>query len=85
MENKFNHWLYFIPRKDVLPRKAEWIQQSVVSFDPDNCKLMTSEGDEISYEFLVVAMGLQLNYKQVFFYLKIVCKLFEVVPSFTKI
>jgi NADH dehydrogenase FAD-containing subunit len=67
MENKFNHWLYFIPRKDVLPRKAEWIQQSVVSFDPDNCKLMTSEGDEISYEFLVVAMGLQLNYKQVFF------------------
>jgi NADH dehydrogenase FAD-containing subunit len=52
-------------RKDVLPRKAEWIKQSVVGFNPDESKLTTSEGDEISYEFLVVAMGLQLNYGQV--------------------
>lgn len=53
------------PMKDVLPRKAEWIKQSVVSFNPDESKLTTSEGDEISYEFLVVAMGLQLNYGQI--------------------
>jgi NADPH-dependent 2,4-dienoyl-CoA reductase/sulfur reductase-like enzyme len=49
----------------VLPKKAEWIRQNVVSFDPDNNKLTTSEGDEIAYEFLVVAMGLQLNYNEV--------------------
>ena len=49
----------------MLPKGAEWIKQSVVSFDPDNNKLTTSEGDEISYEFLVVAMGLQLNYHEV--------------------
>ena len=58
-----NLFPYF--RQDVLPRKAEWIKQSVVGFNPDESKLMTSEGDEISYEFLVVAMGLQLNYGQV--------------------
>lgn len=52
-------------RANTLPKGAEWIKQSVVSFDPDNSKLMTSEGDEISYEFLVVAMGLQLNYHEV--------------------
>ena len=49
----------------MLPKDAEWIKQSVVSFDPDHNKLTTSEGDEISYEFLVVAMGLQLNYNEV--------------------
>ena len=52
-------------RASVPPKDAEWIKQSVVSFDPDNNKLTTSEGDEISYEFLVVAMGLQLNYNEV--------------------
>ena len=50
----------------MLPKKAEWIKQGVVSFDPENCKLTTTEGDEISYEYLVVAMGLQLNYNQVY-------------------
>lgn len=62
---------YTFFRKDVLPRKAEWIKQSVVSFNPDESKLTTSEGDEISYEFLVVAMGLQLNYGQVHIHLKL--------------
>jgi sulfide:quinone oxidoreductase len=52
-----------------LPRKAEWIKQKVVAFDPDRNKLTTSTGDEISYEFLVVAMGLQLNYHEVMGYL----------------
>lgn len=52
-------------RKDVLPKSADWIKQSVASFDPDNNKVTTDNGDVISYEFLVVAMGLQLNYNQV--------------------
>lgn len=50
------------PMKNVLPSKAEWIKDKVVGFDPDNSKVMTQNGDEISYEFLVVAMGLQLNF-----------------------
>eukprot|EP00094_Tigriopus_californicus_P012328 TCALIF_11917-PA protein Name:"Similar to SQRDL Sulfide:quinone oxidoreductase, mitochondrial (Homo sapiens)" AED:0.08 eAED:0.08 QI:154/1/1/1/0.85/0.75/8/258/430 len=50
------------PMQSVLPSKAEWIKDKVVGFDPDNSKVMTQNGDEISYEFLVVAMGLQLNF-----------------------
>ncbi len=49
----------------VLPKKADWIQDKVVSFDPDNNTITTEKGTEISYEFLVVAMGLTLRYDQV--------------------
>ncbi|XP_045616214.2 sulfide:quinone oxidoreductase, mitochondrial isoform X2 [Procambarus clarkii] len=49
----------------VLPKKAEWIKQRVVSFDPSNNKVMTDDGCEVGYEYLVVAVGLQLNYHQI--------------------
>ena len=50
------------PMASVLPKKATWIKDSVATFDPDNNKVTTAKGDEISYEFLVLAMGLQLRY-----------------------
>jgi len=53
------------PMKNVLPKKAEWLKTSVETFDPDNSKVTTTEGDEISYEYLVIAMGLQLKYEMV--------------------
>ena len=53
------------PMKKVLPKKAEWLKTSVEKFDPDNSKVTTTEGDEISYEYLVIAMGLQLKYEMV--------------------
>ena len=53
------------PMKSVLPKKADWIKSSVEKFDPDNCKVITQEGDEISYEYLVIAIGLQLKYEMV--------------------
>lgn len=49
----------------VLPKKADWIKQRAVGFDPHNNKVMTEDGQEVNYEFLVVALGLQLNYNQV--------------------
>lgn len=49
----------------VLPKKAKWIQDRVVSFHPEENKLTVGSGKEISYDFLVIAMGLQLNYDQV--------------------
>jgi NADH dehydrogenase FAD-containing subunit len=51
--------------KDVLPTKANWLQTKATSFDPDNNKVFTENGDEINYEFLVVAMGIQVNYQKV--------------------
>ena len=53
------------PMASVLPKKATWIKDSVATFDPDNNKVTTAGGDEIAYEFLVVAMGLQLRYESV--------------------
>ena len=53
------------PMKSVLPSKAEWIKDRVVKFDPKQSKVITKGGEEIDYEFLVVAMGLENDYKQV--------------------
>ena len=53
------------PMKNVLPKQAKWLKTKAVSFDPDNNKVVTENGDEISYEYLVIAMGLSLDYGQV--------------------
>ncbi|XP_068204174.1 sulfide:quinone oxidoreductase, mitochondrial-like [Palaemon carinicauda] len=53
------------PMSEVLPRKADWIKRKVVSFDPHNNKVITDKGQEINYEYLVVALGIQLNYEQI--------------------
>lgn len=50
------------PMKSVLPPDADWVQDKAVKFNPDQNKVTTANGSEISYEYLVVAMGLQLNY-----------------------
>lgn len=49
----------------VLPSDCEWIQDRAVSFDPDNNTVHTANGDKIKYEFLVTALGLQLNFDAV--------------------
>lgn len=51
--------------QQVLPKSAKWLQTSAVTFDPKNNSVVTENGDVIKYEFLVIAMGLQLNYNQV--------------------
>jgi len=49
--------------KDFIPSDVKWIKDEVKSFDPDNNKLMTRSGEEISYDYLVVATGLQYHYE----------------------
>jgi len=53
------------PMKTVLPKKAAWIQDEVVSFNPEENKVITMKGEEISYEYLVVAMGLVNRYERI--------------------
>ncbi|XP_043188056.1 sulfide:quinone oxidoreductase, mitochondrial-like isoform X2 [Amphibalanus amphitrite] len=50
------------PMKDVLPAQADWIRERAVAFDPKSNKVTTSSGDEVTYEYLVVAMGIQINW-----------------------
>jgi len=51
--------------KDVLPSKAKWLKDSVTSFDPSGSKLETAAGDSVSYDWLVIATGLQLRYDKI--------------------
>ncbi|XP_034950240.1 sulfide:quinone oxidoreductase, mitochondrial [Chelonus insularis] len=50
---------------DVLPRKAQWIKDSVVVFEPDVNRVSTSSGVIIEYEIMIVAMGLQLYWSKI--------------------
>ena len=46
----------------VMPSKAIWIKDAAISFDPDHNRLTTKEGNIYTYEYLVVAPGIQLNW-----------------------
>lgn len=50
---------------DVLPEECVLFQHRVMEFDPDNNKVTLSNGDVLSYCYLVIALGLQLNYHKV--------------------
>ncbi|KAL5019789.1 hypothetical protein ScPMuIL_002681 [Solemya velum] len=53
------------PMKKVLPKAADWIQAGAISFDPENCSITCSNGDKVEYEYLVIAMGLKLDFEKV--------------------
>ncbi len=48
--------------RDVLPRNTTWIRDSVTRFDPLNNQVVLADGTAVSYGFLVVAAGIQLNW-----------------------
>ncbi len=47
---------------DFIPDGATWIKEFVTSFDPENNKVTTDGGKEISYDYLVVAAGIQIDW-----------------------
>lgn len=51
--------------RDVLPKKAKWIKDAAAKFNPHANEVITKQGHTISYDFLVIAVGLQLNYEKV--------------------
>jgi len=51
--------------KALIPKRAQWIQESAVEIDPENQHVTTSGGQRIGYDYLVVVPGLQLNYNQI--------------------
>lgn len=53
------------PMADVLPKKAQWIKDRAAQFFPEENRLVTASGEEISYDYLVLALGLQLDYDKV--------------------
>ena len=49
----------------VIPAGAKWIKDAVVSFQPHQNSITTRAGDTISYDYMVAAPGIQLNWDAV--------------------
>jgi sulfide:quinone oxidoreductase len=47
--------------KRFLPKKAAWIKDYVETIDPDSMEVVLKSGDKVSYEYLIVAPGIQIN------------------------
>ena len=50
------------PQADVIPDGVTWRQSSVTEILPDENQVLTTDGQRIGYEFLVVAPGIELNW-----------------------
>lgn len=61
--------------KEVLPKRAKWLKASIVGFQPDVNEVSTHHGDTIKYDIMIVALGLQLNWDRVRYYIVPKCKL----------
>jgi sulfide:quinone oxidoreductase len=50
---------------DFVPGDVKWVKDSVTEFNPDANKVNTAANGEISYDYLIVATGLVLDYGQI--------------------
>lgn len=50
---------------EFIPDSVTWIQERVATFAPDHNQVTTQGGETISYDFLVVAAGLQINWEAI--------------------
>ena len=49
----------------VIPPGVTWIQDAVTEFSPENNSLITAQQKKVSYDYLIVAPGIQLNWEQI--------------------
>jgi len=48
--------------KEFIPDDVHWIKDEVATFDPDNNKVTTRAGEEVPYDYMVVATGIVYHY-----------------------
>ena len=53
------------PVAAVIPAGATWIRDGAAIFEPEAHRVVTTAGATLSYDVLVVAMGLQLNWSSI--------------------
>jgi sulfide:quinone oxidoreductase len=51
--------------KDVLPKGVTWVKEAVETFQPDDKKITLKNGEQLHYDVLIVAPGIQLNWHEV--------------------
>ena len=49
----------------IIPTGVKWIQDAVMEFHPEENYVLTEQHKKVSYDYLVVAPGIQLNWGQV--------------------
>jgi sulfide:quinone oxidoreductase len=49
----------------LIPEGCDWIRDFATGFDPENDKVTTKDSGDISYEYLVVAAGIQINWTDI--------------------
>ena len=50
---------------DYIPAGCNWVKDAVASFDPEQNTVVTKSGESITYDYLVVAAGLQLDWDKI--------------------
>ena len=50
---------------DVIPKHAKWIKDSVTLFEPESNSLTCKSGQKLTYDYLIVAPGIQLDWGKV--------------------
>lgn len=50
---------------DVIPNGAKWIKQKVTAFQPEQNAVTLGDGSTLTYDYLVVAPGIQLNWSEI--------------------
>jgi sulfide:quinone oxidoreductase len=48
-----------------IPKGADWIKEYVAEIRPEENVVLTREGSRISYDYLVVALGIQIDWKKI--------------------
>lgn len=53
------------PTSKLMPKNANWIQAKVEQFDPKENTVYASNNVKVKYDYLIVAMGLQVNFNKI--------------------
>lgn len=53
------------PMKSVLPKNIKHYKNKVIKFEPENNKVHLDNKESIQYDYLVVAIGIQLQFEKV--------------------
>lgn len=61
----FNYAKTGRPMSVLMPKGVQWLQQTVTVFEPDQNRLLLNNGDQVSYAFLVVCPGIQINLDEI--------------------
>lgn len=48
-----------------LPRQVDWVKEMVINFNPEVNRIETDTGRLIDYDFLIVATGVEYNYRSI--------------------